>query len=449
MSLDLYYSDFKSLGHNLEKFYGKYLDEHDTNDRIQRPRIIIDAPKSKDTHTDPSNNGGFNLRNLAKDFANLKTTVHRTNGGPDENRKINPEYLNRPLKASDRLKYFQNSNSSLSVKSSDDNNSRSQSRLANEPSSDGSGQNIASNNNDNKHRERSSNDAQVETQVICVAVSSTSDDKVSSSEQVSDGTDAADDTKLETFDWFEAVQREEEYDESTSVDELNHSGGSGNSHRFDRLSVISQDGVSSHSSQPSRSRRNSLNRFRSDSYRQSTEDLYQNDRRSMRNDGKSQQNYLSQSWRNSGRQSPRHEQRNGYNKQRADYERDRERERERERERDRDRDRDVAPSTNGRHNDGNYNRRNLVRGGSVDSKSVGSRNRHDSFNRRQQDSDNFEHFQSYNRKTYSRNKDNFMQNRTLPPRLQQKLQQQRQEYNNDCDNSKRYNNRNNTNSAGK
>lgn len=433
MSLDLYYSDFKSLGHNLEKFYGKYLDEHDTNERNQRPQIIIDAPKSKDTNTESSNNGGFSLRNLAKDFANLKASV-RTNGGQDENRKINPEYLNRPLKASDRLKYFQNSNSSLSVKSSED-NSRSQSRLANDPNSDGSGQNIASNNNDNKHHEQSSNDAQVAAQMICVAVSSTDDDKVSSPEHESDATDVAE-TKLETFDWFEAVQREEEFDESNSVDELNHSGGSGNSHRFDRLSVISQDGVSSHSSQPSRSRRNSLNRFRSDSYRQSTEDLYQNDRRSMRNDSKSQQHYLSQSWRNSDRQSPRHDQRNGYNK-RPDYERDRER------------DQQQPPSTNGRHNEGNYNRRNLVRGGSVDSKSVGSRNRHDSFNRRQQDSDNFEHFQSYNRKTYSRNKDSFMQNRTLPPRLQQKLQQQRQEYNNDCDNPKRYNNRNNTNSTGR
>lgn len=116
MSLDLYYGDYKSLGHNLERFYGKYLDEFDTNDRLRQPQITIDAPPKKDI--EPSNNGSFSLRNLAKDFANLKA---RTNGAQEENRKINPEYLNRPLKASDRLKYFQNSNSSLSVKSGEDN----------------------------------------------------------------------------------------------------------------------------------------------------------------------------------------------------------------------------------------------------------------------------------------------------------------------------------------
>lgn len=115
MSLDLYYIEYKSLGHNLERFYGKYLDEHDTSDRIRRPQIIVEAP-IKDA--EPSN-GSFSLRNLAKDFANLKANA-RTNGG-EEIRKINPEYLNRPLKASDRLKYFQNSNSSLSVKSGEDN----------------------------------------------------------------------------------------------------------------------------------------------------------------------------------------------------------------------------------------------------------------------------------------------------------------------------------------
>lgn len=116
MSLDLYYGEYKSLGHNLERFYGKYLDEYDTNDRIRRPQIVVEAP-IKDA--EPSSNGSFSLRNLAKDFANLKANA-RTNGG-EEIRKINPEYLNRPLKASDRLKYFQNSNSSLSVKSGEDN----------------------------------------------------------------------------------------------------------------------------------------------------------------------------------------------------------------------------------------------------------------------------------------------------------------------------------------
>lgn len=444
MSLDLYYNDFKSLGHNLENFYGKYLDEHDTNERMQRSQIAADTvSKSKDTsNPEPSNNGSFSLRNLAKDFANLKASA-RTNGGSEENRKINREYLNRPLKASDRLKYFQNSNSSLSVKSSED-NSRSQSRLANEPGSDGSSQHIATNNIDSKQREQSSNDLRQVAAVVCVAVTPPSDD-VPLSPTTLDAPDTGS-SNLETFDWFEAVQREEEYDESNSIDELNHSAGSSNSNnRFERLSTISQDGVSSHSPQPGRSRRNSLNRFRSDSYRQSTEDLYVNEKRSARTDGTTQ--YATQSWRNSGRQSPRRDHRNGYNK-RTEYDRERDRDCDRDRERERDRERDVALPSNGRHNDGNFNRRNLVRGGSVDSKTVTSRNRHDSFNRRQQDSENFEHFQSYNRKTYPRNKDNFMSNRSLPPRLQQKLQQQRQDYNNDCDNSKRYNNRSSTNSAG-
>lgn len=423
MSLDLYYSGFKSVGTNLEKFYSKFLDEHDGIIEKRNRHPPPDA--KKDMKTDESAHSSYSLRNLKKDFAGLKT-----NGGQEEHRKINREYLNRPLKASDRLKYFQNSNSELArdVKRNDDAFDSRKSALKESTSEICLSQTNSLNNNQSECNERPAlQTISTNCQEPTMMAASLNESHESVPQSIH--------PKLETFNWFEAVEREEIPEFTPN---LNNSGGS---NKFDTLSVASyssnpsspQERISPQSA--NRSRRNSLNRFRSEFYRKSNEDLHQNDKRSNRTE-KQSQNYHS-SWRNAGRNSPRNDSRNGYSKR--DYERDRERE---------------NANNNGRHNDAapNYNRRNLTRGGSVDSNPKGNqRTRHDSFNRRNQENDNFEHFQSYNRKTYnSRNKDNFMNNRTLPPRLQQKWQQQQQrsDYNNDCDNPKRFNNRNNQSGAG-
>lgn len=432
MSLDLYYNEFKSVGTNLEKFYSKFLDEHDsTGNRSQR----TPTEQKKDFQCDDPTNSSYSLRHLKKDFAGLKT-----NGKQDEQRKINREYLNRPIKASDRLKYFQNSNSELTreVRRTDDTQKSPRTQVIKASSSEiclsktnslnnnqSEGNNISTNNSALVAMPTNFQDPatiQITTKVEAVASPTESHECILQNIQ----------PKLENFNWFEAVEREEIPDFTPSI---NNSSGN---NKFDTLSVASygsnpaspQECVSPKPSHTNRSRRNSLNRFRSEYYRQSNEDLHQqNEKRTHQNDSK--QNYH-QSWRNVSGSSPRNDSRNGYNK-RGNYDRE-------------------NSNNNGRQNDGgNYTRRNLTRGGSVDSKTTDfgqQRTRHDSFNRRNQENDNFEHFQSYNRKSYSRNKDNFMNNRTLPPRLQQKWQQQRADYNNDCDNPKRFNNRNNQNSTG-
>lgn len=477
MSLDLHYNGFKSVGPNLENFYSSFLDEHDSMMIRNRLPSIFDAKKDTKTIDEQPPNSSYSLRNLKKDFAGLKT-----NGAIDqEHRKINREYLNRPLKASDRLKYFQNSNSEITKDAR--RNERSEESLdpprnhaLKQSTSDVclSQTNSLNNNqsecNDNQSTSGSGSGSTSTTSTPtpnrpALLTISTNCQDVTKVENAASPTGSHDSTvapptpqsihpKLENFNWFEAVEREEI---PNFTPNLNNSG---DSNKFDTLSVASyssnpaspQERRSPQSSHTNRSRRNSLNRFRSDIYRQSTEDLQHpnNEKRPHRNDSKQSQNYH-HSWRNTGRNSPRNDSRNGYNNKRGggggggvggvgggvgDYDRE-------------------NSNNNGRHNnDGgnNYGRRNLLRGGSVDGKGKEfnpGRTRHDSFNRRNQENDNFEHFQSYNRKTYSRNKDNFINNRTLPPRLQQKWQQQQQraDYNNDCDNPKRFNNRNNQSAA--
>lgn len=453
MSLDLFYSGFKSVGVEIGKLYSKFLDDHDTIVNRNRRPLTPDAEKDNNK-LDGSTNNSYSLRNLRKEFDGLKTNGR---GHQEEHRKINREYLNRPLKASDRLKYFQNSNSELTrdVKRYERNDetfeSMRNSRTLKESSSEQclSQTNSLNNNqsecNDNQSTSTASTTTNATNRPALLTISTNCQD-LTKPESAASPTESHDSVpqnihpKLETFNWFEAVEREEIPDFTPN---LNNSGGS---NKFDTVSVAS---YSSNPASPQerispRSRRNSLNRFRSDIYRQSTEDLHQNDKRPSRNnDSKQSQNYH-QSWRNNtgGRHSPRNDPRNGYNNR-------------------------ENSNNNGRHNDGgggsssgnynqkveiisgNYNRRNLIRGGSVDGKGKEfTRTRHDSFNRRNQENDNFEHFQSYNRKTYSsRNKDNFhANNRTLPPRLQQKWQQQQArgaDYKNDCDNPTRFNNRNN------
>lgn len=422
MSFDLYYNEFKTIDTNLEKFYSKFLDDHDNTMQTNRPPSSNEFNKPKSPEAP---NSTYNLRNLRKDFAGLKPNF-KSNGNQEEHRKINREYLNRPLKASDRLKYFQNSNSELTTQRHDDKFPRHQqnSRNLKESSSEGNiSQHNSYNDNEiemNKRETTLSSNSKCTTPLTLktnVQDSAKSDGVASSSD--SQDTPKISAPKLENFNWFEAVEREEYGDytppSNNKIDTVSLASCSSNA-------TSPQDRVSPQSSHTNRSRRNSLNRFRSEYYRQSNEDLHHNDnnKRLMRNDSK--QNYHN-SWRNSGRNSPRNNDlRNGYNNKRNDYDRE-----------------------NSNNNDGNYNnRRNSVRGGSVDSKvkDFNARNRHDSFNRRNQENDNFEHFQSYNRKTYSRSKDNF--NRTpLPPRLQQKYQQQRsaEHKNNDCDNPKRFNNK--------
>lgn len=433
MSLDLYYNEFKTIDTNLEKFYGKFLDDHDNAMQINRPPSSIELNKPKSPEPP---NFTYNLKNLRKDFAGLKPQF-KSNGNQVEHRKINREYLNRPLKASDRLKYFQNSNAELTTQRHDDKFPRHQqnSRNLKESSSEGNiSQHNSYNNNEIEMNKRETTSTSNSKCTTPLTVKTTCQDSAKS-DGVASPADSQDipqisPPKLENFNWFEAVEREEYGDYiPPSNNSVNNSSGS---NKLDTMSLASyssnatspQDRVSPQSSHTNRSRRNSLNRFRSEYYRQSNEDLHHNDnnKRSMRNDSK--QNYQN-SWRNSGRNSPRiNDVRNGYNNKRNDYDRE-------------------NSNNNGA---GNYNnRRNSVRGGSVDSKvkDFNARNRHDSFNRRNQENDNFEHFQSYNRKTYSRSKDNF--NRTpLPPRLQQKYQQQRSaehKNNADCDNPKRFNNK--------
>lgn len=450
MSLDLYYSGFKDIDTNLEKFYSKFLDEHDSLENLHRH-----PPHNPKNNVEPVElaNSSYSLRNLKKEFAGLKT-----NGGQEENRKINREYLNRPLKASDRLKYFQNSNLELGkeVKRNDEQQKSPRNQALKGSSSEIClSQTNSLNNNQSECIEPSANRPALLTISTNCQVPDNNTTTTTAATSTATATAIFETTKfeaitcpiesheiasqniqpkLENFNWFEAVEREEIPD---YIPSLNNSSSS---NKFDTLSVASyssnpaspQERISPKPSHSNRSRRNSLNRFRSEYYRQSNEDLHQtNEKRSHRNDSKQSQNYH-QSWRNTGgRNSPRSDSRNGYNK-RSDYDRE-------------------NSNNNGRHNDGgNYSRRNSTRGGSVDSKSKDfnqQRTRHDSFNRRNQENDNFEHFQSYNRKSYSRNKDNFMNNRTLPPRLQQKWQQQRSDYNNDCDNPKRFNNRNNQSST--
>lgn len=445
MSLDLYYNGFKSVGPNLEKFYSKFLDEHDSTENRKRP-LLPPPSDSKNVDSDEPAKSSYSLRNLKKEFAGLKT-----NGGQEEHRKINREYLNRPLKASDRLKYFQNSNSELTKEGKQRNDEQQKSprnqALKGSSSEMCLSQTNSLNNNQSECNDTSGNrpalltistncqDPATATAQLTPKPVETVASPTESHESVSQNIQA----KLENFNWFEAVEREEFPDFTPNLN------NSSSSNKFDTLSVASyssnpaspQERISPKPSHSNRSRRNSLNRFRSEYYRQSIEDLPQQNekQRSHRNDSKQTQNYH-QSWRNAGgRNSPRNDSRNGYNNKRGDYDRE-------------------NSNNNGRHNDaGNYNRRNLTRGGSVDGKGKDfnqQRTRHDSFNRRNQENDNFEHFQSYNRKSYSRNKDNFMNNRTLPPRLQQKWQQQQQrsDYNNDCDNPKRFNNRNNQSSSG-
>lgn len=452
MSLDLYYSGFKSIGAEIGKLYSKFLDEHDSIENSNRkppPEVKKDSKLDETTMVN-----SYSLRNLRKEFDGLKT-----NGGQEEHRKINREYLNRPLKASDRLKYFQNSNSELTrdVKRNEriDGSPHRITRTMKESSSETclSQTNNSLNNNRSDGNDNSQSTSTISTtnRPALLTISTNCQDQIKS-DAIASPTESQGSVSqimqpkldIATFNWFEAVEREEIPDFTPQIN------NSGNSNKFDTSSVASyssnpaspQERVSPQSSHTNRSRRNSLNRFRSEFYRQSNEDLRSNtDKRSNRNNESKQSQNYHQSWRNAGgRNSPRNDPRNGYNK-RGDYDRE-------------------NSNNNGRHNEGsvsgsvsgagsgnyNNNRRNLIRGGSVDGKGkdFNTRTRHDSFNRRNQENDNFEHFQSYNRKTYSRNKDNFMNNRTLPPRLQQKWQQQQQraEYN-DCDNPKRFNNRNN------
>lgn len=439
MTLDLYYSEFTSIGPALGKLYGKILDDHDSHEKANKKQFeeTVNENTSKD-------DGPANLRNLQKDFAALKTSV-RPNGGNAhiDAPKLNREYMNKPLKASDRLKVFQKSSSEpkSDVVSSrmgyDDSTQTARSpqhfersrtnedRWSQENSQPRSLQ--CNNKNESSTNEIASASTKAPTPTSnrsprspLLTVSTNCQD-TAPTECLASPTDSSDTSKpisppkFETnFNWFEAVENF-----TNDMMSNNSYNNNANSAKFDNLSVASCNSNPSspkerNSPQPqntNRSRRNSLNRFRSEYYKQSNEDIYQNfEKRSNRghnNQQQSQPNYPQHSWRNSGRHSPRNDSRNNFVKR--DFDR----------------------------NDPNNFRRNLSRGGSVDSKIKDfhhGRNRHDSFNRRNEGNDNFEHFQSYNRKSNNRNKDMFMNTRTLPPRLQQaqqqKMQQQQQRHQN-------------------
>lgn len=484
MTLDLYYNDFNGMGANLGTFYGKILDEHDNSERTKKLAALASTIKAKTTDTatkDDALNGenSFSLRSLRTDFANLQTSFKPTTGGgggngkgsTDHNTRINKEYLNRPLKANERLKYFQR-NADSEPKTHRTSNADEKIRKPHSPiQRGGSSQNI---NQNDSEREVVSSVSKTDAEPTRTPPQTVPDNLQESAQPdsitstSSDAPAAQEPPKFEsTFNWFEAVENVTN-DQFSNNNSFNNSG---ENNKFDTMSLASYSsnpvspnerddgGATSPRSFRNRSRRNSLNRFRSEYYKKSNESLNQPpefDRVSNRSLGRNNNNrpgnnHLNsnfsnqQSWRNSGRNSPR----NGYHRRGGgggaggggtDFDRD------------------------GR--DANNFRRNLSRGGSVDSNikdfqhgpPVGNRNRHDSFNRRNQENDNFEHFHSYNRKSHSRNKNTFLNNSQLPPRLQaqqqklaqmklQQQQQQQQQYNNDCDNPKRFNNRNNQTSS--
>lgn len=467
MTLDLYYSDFTSIGTALENFYGNILDEHDNNEKMIKMATNAEV-QSNDQADDASLNRGFSLCNLRKDIADLNTAGFKTNGSsnsaPHETNRVNKEYLNRPLKASERLKFFQKSSNQMQHSKSDN---QYQQYENDDNESDAVKKSLLSscsslNANDRTHanecdQHASSQDdldrsARVNNNASYESVSSENNSFVSQSADnnikvpspsssrsplLSVSTNCQDSTKSEnvtspirfdkSFNWFEAV--ENVTNDLMSNCSFNKTGGD-SSTKFDNLSVVS---CSSNPVSPkertspksfnnnNRSRRNSLNRFRSEFYKQSNEDLHQNfDKRSNHGGssgggaGRSQNqlNYQPQSWRSSGHHTPRNESRNGIHKRTgggvSDFEHD------------------------GAHDlrqDSNPFRRNLSRGGSVDSniKDVyHGKQRHDSYNRRNQEND-FENFQSYTRKPHARSKDIFVNNNRLPPRLQQAQQQKLQQ----------------------
>lgn len=103
MTLDLHHHNFRSISRELDQFYGSILERHDASAQLNKPPV--GDPNEDDVSPQPIS---FNLRNLKKDFSNLQIGGRSNgNGRKDRNTRINREFLNRPLKAHDRLKSFQ------------------------------------------------------------------------------------------------------------------------------------------------------------------------------------------------------------------------------------------------------------------------------------------------------------------------------------------------------
>lgn len=490
MTLDLYYSDFTQIGSELEKFYGRILDEHDNSVNVLKRAKNVDDASATKTDSDET----FNLQNLKNELAGLGGSYRSNDGKPDGGNRtmprINKEYLNKPLKASDRLKFYQKSDNDVSdttkcstenvnnvqqVNQKTEDNDRSQDNVDDQSKVDVSYESVSSANDSiagdadgNKLKEPASSTSGQSPRSPLLTVSTNCQDS-SKSDSITSPNSSQDLLKIaskfeENFNWFDEV-------ENVTNELVSNSSNSFSNNKFDNLSVKSCSSNPVSPKEPTanftnRSRRSSFNRPRSQYYRQSNEDLHQAnfdfkgfDKRSNRNDGHPppQQQHLANqyqpNWRSSGRNSPRNESpRNGFSKR--DFDRDR--------------------------NDGNF-RRNLSRGGSVDSNIKDlyqPKNRHASYNNRNQENDNFEHFSSYNRKVQNKTRDVYANSSRLPPRFQQKLQEQQQKqmqqqqqqlqqqqqqpqpqqqqqqqqppqhsYNNDCDNGKRFNRQHPNNNA--
>lgn len=462
MTVDLYYSDFGGLSAALNKFYAQILDDYDsTEQREKKSKAPVD-PASNESSTDSS----FSLRNLRKDIDSLSRGLGAKVGkeASGSSTRINEEYLNRPLKASERLKYIQRNSNEGEQKRPAFRKRRSEERLYRPPSrhsNDGSRRRASQVVDDDENKPTiqknpsnesissevdgslSSKNSKMRSPLNAIATNQADDNTSPASPVSSSGTSKP--GKFEqNFNWLEALEND--------ANDIN----SMSDHKLETMSVISctSNPVSPRGeSSRNRGRRSSLNRFRSEYYKESTEDVNNPDfdrqsnrsvgRRSRRNYN-NQQNFQHDNWRHSGRKSPRNDMRNGFSKQQNDFGKQQN---------------DFGKQQNdfdrgGNRNDQNPMRRNS-RGGSVDSniKDVhgnggNMKNRHDFYNRRNQENDNYDHYHSYNRKPHNRNKDTFS---NLPPRLQrlqqaeqQKLPQMKQQHpqNNDCDNSSRYNSRN-------
>lgn len=113
MTLDLYLSNFANVGRNLEKLYSQFL--YDLNDDTNDAPTITSASldNSKSTSNSISNESS-SLNVLRNEVSNLSfrggSGISSSSLGRVYQPRVNKEYIGRPLKASDRLKFVRKQN---------------------------------------------------------------------------------------------------------------------------------------------------------------------------------------------------------------------------------------------------------------------------------------------------------------------------------------------------
>lgn len=466
MTLDLFYSNFGNMGPDLEQFYTSILEQHDVD--YAAPKKVPDDDILRETDDGSNTPTSFSLRNLKNDFSGLNLGV-RPNGGENSTTRINKEYLNRPLKANERLKYIQHGDNEPKLESEPQHLPQEMYPASNLPqhtvepilevtpadnlnvtyeSMSSTNDSFTSRDGTNTVSPVANETAQIRSPLAPITTSRPESVSPRKSDSFSPTQERL---KLGSFNWFEEVENIANETYVSAVPSCNKS---------DNLSVKSygSNPVSPRegSHRSNRSRRNSFSKHRpSNHYRHPHDDNNSSNagdfKRPVRSDSQSGSGgggsgSHPQSWRNSDRNLDRNESRNGYGK-RGDFERDH-----------------GNGSGGGQQGSGgrsnaeqpnhanNSFRRNMMRGGSVDSNIKDFHLQKNRYGNRNQDGgggDNYENFSSYSRKAPHRgtyvNSNKIAQ---LPPRLlklqqQQKQQQLQQEQpaNNDCDNTKRFNDR--------